>query len=125
MSTTESKISVSSRIVLAFVFLYHGLVPKILWLDATEIQMIELHKLNFSTQLVAYTGGVLEMVLALAILFLRKSLWPVYIAAAALVILLLDVIVFAPHLLTGAFNPVTTNIMALYLCYIIVNQNSG
>ncbi len=40
------------------------------------------------------------------------------LAAAALLGLLVDVALFAPELLLGAFNPVSTNVAALALCAI-------
>ncbi|QRY81818.1 DoxX family protein [Pseudomonas sp. PDNC002] len=107
-----------ARLALGVVFLYHGLVPKLLFLSPDEVRMIEAHGWPLSTQRIAEVAGATEIVLALAILLLRRSRWPLWLAAAALVGLLVDVALFAPELLLGAFNPVSTNIAALALCAI-------
>ncbi|MFJ3052555.1 DoxX-like family protein [Pseudomonas nitroreducens] len=107
-----------ARLALSLVFLYHGLVPKLLFLSPDEVRMIEAHGWPLSTQRIAEVAGAAEIVLALAILLLRRSRWPLWLAAAALVGLLVDVALFAPELLLGAFNPVSTNFAALALCAI-------
>ncbi|MCE4070355.1 MULTISPECIES: DoxX-like family protein [Pseudomonas] len=107
-----------ARLALGLVFLYHGLVPKLLFLSPDEVRMIEAHGWPLSTQRIAEVAGAAEIVLALAILLLRRSRWPLWLAAAALVGLLVDVALFAPELLLGAFNPVSTNVAALALCAI-------
>ena len=107
-----------ARLALGVVFLYRGLVPKLLFLSPDEVRMIEAHGWPLSTQRIAEVAGALEIVLALAILLLRRSRWPLWLAAAALAGLLVDVALFAPELLLGAFNPVSTNIAALALCAI-------
>ncbi|WP_430317884.1 DoxX-like family protein [Pseudomonas nitroreducens] len=107
-----------ARLALGLVFLYHGLVPKLLFLSPDEVRMIEAHGWPLSTQRIAEVAGAAEIVLALAILLLRRSRWPLWLAAAALLGLLVDVALFAPELLLGAFNPVSTNVAALALCAI-------
>lgn len=114
-----------ARLALGVVFLYHGLVPKLLFLSPDEVRMIEAHGWPLSTQRIAEVAGVAEIVLALAILLLRRSRWPLWLAVAALVGLLVDVALFAPELLLGAFNPVSTNIAALALCAIALLGERG
>lgn len=63
-------------------------------------------------------AGVLEILLALAIVFFRRSLVPVYIAGIALIALLVDVMIVMPALLFEAFNPVTINIASIALACI-------
>jgi len=114
-----------ARLALGVVFLYHGLVPKLLFLSPDEVRMIEAHDWPLSTLRVAQVAGASEIVLALAILLLRRSRWPLWLAAAALVGLLVDVALFAPELLLGAFNPVSTNVAALALCAIALLGERG
>ena len=106
-----------TRYALGFVFIYHGLVPKILWLSPIEISLASLH--NLDAEVVSPIAGAFEIVLGLAIIFLKRSLIPVYIAAAALVILLIDVIIVIPGLLAEAFNPVTINVVSIVLAYLV------
>ncbi|MCP1649209.1 DoxX-like family protein [Pseudomonas nitroreducens] len=107
-----------ARLALGLVFLYHGLVPKLLFLSADEVRMIEAHGWPLSTQRIAEVAGAAEIVLGLAILLLRRSRWPLWLALGALLGLLVDVALFVPELLLGAFNPVSTNVAALALCAI-------
>lgn len=114
-----------ARLALGVVFLYHGLVPKLLFLSPDEVRMIEAHDWPLSTVRVAQAAGAAEMVLGLAILLLLRSRWRLWVAAVALVALLTDVALFSPALLLGAFNPVTTNIAALALCLIALRGERG
>lgn len=112
-----------ARLTLALVFIWHGLVPKILWLSADEVAMISAHGLPahalFEPAVLAALAGVAEVVLGLLLLALPRQRWPVLLAAAALVLLLLDVVWLSPHLLIQAFNPLTTNLAALALCAVV------
>ncbi|WP_152221154.1 DoxX-like family protein [Pseudomonas sp. SCB32] len=114
-----------ARLALGVVFLYHGLVPKLLFLSPDEVRMIEAHDWPLSTVRIAQAAGAAEMVLGLAILLLRRSRWPLWLAVVALLALLADVALFVPQLLLGAFNPVSTNIAALALCLIALQGERG
>ena len=46
----------------------------------------------------------------------RSRRWPLLLAGAVLILLLLDVLLLSPHLLVQAFNPLSTNLAALALC---------
>lgn len=107
-----------ARAVLGFIFLYHGLVPKILFLSPTEVMMIQAHGIDLPYEKVALAAGVAEVLIGLALTFLLSKTWPVMVALTALVLLLLDVAIFCPELLVGAFNPVSTNIAAIGLCVV-------
>jgi hypothetical protein len=108
----------AARAVLAFVFIYHGLVPKILWLSPTEAALATAHGLY--APVISPLAGVGEILLGGVILLWRKSLIPVHAAMAALVVLLLDVMIMMPMLLTEAFNPVTLNLAVMFIGYIVV-----
>lgn len=100
---------------LVFMFAYHGLVPKLLWLSAGERTMILAHGIQ-QVELFAYVAGVAEIALALWLLLARNVSWPLGIAALALFGLLLDVMMFNPGMLREAFNPVTLNVAGIALC---------
>ena len=100
---------------LAFMFGYHGLVPKLLWLSEGERTMIHAHGIE-QVQLVAMLAGVGEIALALWIVLSPRSAWPIAVAAISLAGLLVDVAVFSPALLREAFNPVSLNVAGLALC---------
>ncbi|UAW98351.1 DoxX-like family protein [Halopseudomonas nanhaiensis] len=109
-----------ARLALGAMFIYQGLLPKILLTSPTELRLVEASGLGLPAELIVPLAGVGEILLGLLILFRRAGLWPVYLAAAALVGLVFYVAVVMPGLLAEAFNPVTTNLLALALCYVIV-----
>ena len=113
-----ARIHAAARAVLAFVFVYHGLVPKILWLSATEAALATAHGLY--APIVSPVAGAGEILLGGALLFMRRTLIPVYAAIASLVVLLLDVMIMMPTLLNEAFNPVTLNLAVIFIGYIVV-----
>jgi hypothetical protein len=109
-----------ARLALAAVFIWHGLVPKILWLSPDEVAMIAAHGLPdhplFAPPLIAAVGGAAEVLLGVALLVMWRQRWPLLLAGAVLLALLLDVVLLSPHLLIQAFNPLSTNLAALALC---------
>jgi uncharacterized membrane protein YphA (DoxX/SURF4 family) len=104
-----------SRLALGLVFIWHGLVPKILWLSVDEVAMIQAHGLP-AAEWVAQAAGLAEILLGLLLVLLRGHRWPLLLAGLLLIGLLVDVALFSPHLLLQAFNPVSTNLAALALC---------
>lgn len=104
--------------MLAFVFFYHGLAPKILWLSQIEVNLTTAHHLD--ARIFSPLAGVGEIFLGLCVAMMRKTLIPVYVAMALLVALLVDVVIVMPDLLIEAFNPVTTNLTSIALAYIII-----
>lgn len=115
-----SHISFISRLLLGFLFIYHGLVPKILWLSAVEVDLVSLSSLSIPPSIASPLAGIGEIILGCLIIFSRKSNIPVYIAAVTLCLLLLFVGLSSPKYLVGAFTPVTTNILGLGFCYFIL-----
>lgn len=106
--------------VLAFVFIYHGLIPKVLWLDEIEILITEAHNFGIETATIALVTGFLEIALGFAILVFQSVIWPIYLAAIILILLFLDIAIMAPQFLTSAFNVVTLNLLGLFVCTIIL-----
>ena len=113
------------RWMLAFVFIYHGLVPKLLFPSPVEVQMIEASGLGLDAQVISSLAGVAEVLLGIVVLFGWFGRWPVVAAALGLFGLLAGVALVAPALLVGAFNPVTTTLPALLLCVLIIRLEAG
>ncbi|VXD02063.1 DoxX-like family protein [Pseudomonas sp. 8Z] len=114
------RIALLARLTLAVVFIWHGLVPKILCLSPDEVAMIAAHGLPdhplFAPPLIAAVGGGAEILLGILLLIVRRRRWPILLVGAALLVLLLDVALLSPHLLIQAFNPLSTNLAGLALC---------
>lgn len=112
-------ISFISRLLLGFLFIYHGLVPKILWLSPVETQLVSLSGLDVPKNIISLLAGIGEVLLGGSIIFFRKSIIPIYIAMVILLLLLFFIGLVSPEYLVEAFNPVTTNILGLSFCYLI------
>ena len=112
-----------ARFSLAFIFIYQGLVPKLIFLDKTELYINQQHLELLPAQnlidavLMAQLAGIGEIILGLLLIIFHQKNWPVWFSLGFLSFLLLDIIVLAPELLTGAFNPLSTNIAAILLAY--------
>jgi uncharacterized membrane protein YphA (DoxX/SURF4 family) len=115
-----SHVSLVSRLLLGFLFIYHGLVPKILWLSAVEVHLVSVSGFGIPANIASPLAGIGEIVLGCIIIFTNKSNIPIYIAAVVLFLLLFFVGLVSPEYLVGAFNPVTTNILGLGFCYLIL-----
>jgi hypothetical protein len=113
-----TRINLMARCALAFVFIYHGLVPKILWLSPVEAALTNAHQLD--SAIISLIAGVFEIFLGLSILLLKRRLMPVYFAGLLLVVLLIDVMLVMPSLLIEAFNPVTINLVSIAMAYLVV-----
>lgn len=105
-----------ARASLAFVYAYHGLVPKLIFLSPGERVLLQAHGLGQATWLLQ-AAGVAELVLAVLLLMPRLQ-WPLIAAAAALSGLVVDVAVMQPGMLVEAFNPVSLNVAGIALCAI-------
>jgi hypothetical protein len=119
-SNPLQQVNIVSRVLLGFLFVYHGLVPKILWLSAAEVHLVDVSGIGISATLISPLAGALEILLGCAIVVLRKLDFLIYAAAASLLGLLAYVAVMSPEFLVEAFNPVTTNILGIGLCYLIL-----
>jgi hypothetical protein len=107
------------RCTVAFVWFYHGLVPKLLYPHRDELAMSM--ALGFSSsgaEKMAIIGGVAEIAMSGAVLLFWRQRWPLLLTVAAMFGLLGFVILFKPVLLGGAFNPVTTNITVIALALV-------
>ena len=108
-----------ARYTLGFIFMYHGLVPKILFISQTELAINRAHAfLGIAPERIALLGGVAEIILGLLIVLYRSVIWPVALAMLGLAVLLLDIMLMMPALLVEAFNPVSINLAGLALGWI-------
>ncbi|MFT6448056.1 MAG: hypothetical protein ACJAW8_000399 [Oleispira sp.] len=119
-SNPLQQVNIVSRVLLGFLFIYHGLVPKILWLSTAEVHLVDVSGIGISATVISPLAGVLEILLGCAIIVLRKFDFLIYAAAASLLGLLAYVAAMSPSFLIEAFNPVTTNILGIGLCYLIL-----
>ena len=102
---------------LAFMFAYHGLVPKLITLSPGEQLLLKAHGLEDAAWL-SQAAGAAELVWAAVLLFLPRLGWPLQLTALILLGLLVDVAAMQPLMLIDAFNPVTLNVAGMASCAI-------
>lgn len=104
-----------TRLSLAIVFLYHGIVPKIIFGSAQEIEMNNFFMPFLSEKNALLISGVLEIIYAITLLVFFRSkllLIPCYI----FMLFVTPILIFKfPHFFTEAFNPFTLNFSILVL----------
>src|SRR5690606_30812489 len=100
-----------ARISLATVFMYQGLVPKLIYRHSTELSMLTDAGLGpESAARVLMTIGVFEVALGLAVLAAWRTRWPLAVILVLMPVALIGVAVASPGVLPAAFNPVSLNI---------------
>jgi len=102
---------------LAFMFAYHGLVPKLIMTAPGERTLLQAHGLGDALWF-SQAAGVAELALAALLLFTPGRSWPLLVAGVALLALLVDVALVQPWMLADAFNPVTLNVAGMALAAI-------
>lgn len=119
MNQSLQNIHAISRITVAVVWFYHGLVPKVLGPHSDEILLAQFHGIpdDFVFGLLR-TAGVLEMLFGVAILIFWRYRWPLVLSMLGLFALLIDIAVVEPAYLFAAFNPTTLNISVIALSVI-------
>lgn len=64
-----SHVSLVSRVLLGFLLIYHGLVPKILWLSPDEINLVSAGGIDVPASIISPLAGIGEIVIGLLIIF--------------------------------------------------------
>lgn len=99
-----------ARVGLAFVFAYHGLVPKLLTRNADEITMLRDAGVAAGAIGAAMTSiGILEIVFAMVLLFAWHRRWPLYVCLGGMLLATVVVALTSPRHFGAAFNPATLN----------------
>lgn len=108
-----------ARSGIAGVWIYHGLVPKVIFRDWSEMTL--LHDLGVDIQFVPavlQTLGYAEMTLGVFVLTSRRSLWPLWVTIGGMLGGILGIAQHSPAMLHAAFNPVSLNGLMLVLAVV-------
>lgn len=101
----------TARVALAVIFLYHGLVPKLLGPDAAEIEMMTAAGIPSDLVGPAIAAlGIAEVVFALILLRTWHRAWPAAAILGFALVATVTVALTSPAHLTAAFNPVSLNV---------------
>ena len=108
-----------SRLGLVFVFVWHGLVPKLIVRHEDEFLMLTEGGVSVaSAETGVLVAGILEIALGLALLVLWRSRALLWTSIGLMVVALAGVGISAPRFLGHAFNPVTLNLCVIALAAI-------
>jgi hypothetical protein len=100
-----------SRGALAAVFLYQGLVPKLLTRNSDEITMLRDAGVAADAMIAAVTAiGILELSFAAALLVAWHRRWPLFVCLALMLLATAAVGMNSPRYFGAAFNPLTLNL---------------
>ena len=116
MNENIVRVHVLSRVAVAFVWIYHGLIPKLLGPHRDELYLASLHSIPDSyLPVLLKATGVFEIIFGFIVLLFWRSRWPFVVSIALLTFLLIDIAIIAPEYLRGAFNPVSLNVSVIAL----------
>ncbi|MBP1990326.1 DoxX-like family protein [Paenibacillus eucommiae] len=119
ISTKLSLIYTSILAVLVFIWIWHGLVPKWLYPEAGEQQVLELLGLFPGQEKAALrVAGTAEILMGLVLLFGQRYRWLYGIMTVMLVVLGVSALVGVPILLKAPFNPLTFNLAVAACCLV-------
>ena len=104
----------------AFIWLYHGLVPKLLYHDRIELDLLgRITPANF-LHMAANLAGIAEVAFAFLLLLLWRQTWLLWVTVVLMLVGIPIVALTAPEYLHAAFNPVSLNISLVALASIAI-----
>jgi hypothetical protein len=114
--STLGRIRKLCTVTVAAIWIYQGLVPKLLGPHADELAMSRAFGIAADLQApVSYVAGAVEVLFGLCVLLLPHRAWPQWVSAVSMAVLLVFVAIYTPHYLVGAFNPVVMNVASIAL----------
>jgi hypothetical protein len=110
-----------ARLIISFSWIYHGLVPKLIWVAPLEKEITASLGLSEGLSLlVTKSAGVAEILFGMLFFSLYKNKLINQLNIIGLTGLLSFVAIFNTHLLAEAFNPVTTNLPLIGLSVVLM-----
>jgi hypothetical protein len=101
-----------ARVGIAFVWLYQGLVPKLLGPHPDEVALVREGGVSAAAAPLAVAAlGWGEVILGLATLILFRQRWPFLLTVVLMAAATLGVAACSPRWLGAAFNPVSLNVL--------------
>ncbi|MFK7766746.1 MAG: DoxX-like family protein [Mariniblastus sp.] len=107
-----------SRFAVAFIWLYHGLIPKLLFSHPTELELVVKGPTLGTPEMTVFVAGVLEVAIGLTVIVFWRAKWPIYLSLVGFAMLLIGAFALSPEHATHAFNPVSLTVSAIIFCLI-------
>jgi len=111
-----------SRLAIAFIWIYHGLVPKLIFKHSTELELLSKGPLVGDEQTTLILAGATEVIIGILVAILWNRAWPIYISLVGFVILLAASVIVSPGHAVHAFNPITLTTSAILFCLIQISE---
>lgn len=112
VSMQRSLIHGLARLTVAFVWLYQGLVPKLIARHADELEMLADAGITDSVApTLLVIAGIAEVVLGATVLIFFQRRWPLVLTVLLMLLATIGVGVNSPQYLSAAFNPVSLNLL--------------
>lgn len=124
ISRTSAAVYFLTRVTIAFVFFYHGLVPKLWFRSPDELDMLSnLGVASFA--LLTTVAGWMEISFALLLIILWRARWPLWITIVGMMVATTSVALGSPSYFHKAFDPLTLNLSVAVLaaCGLFVAEN--
>lgn len=120
VSLERSLVHGLARLAVAFIWIYHGLVPKLLFQHRDEFTMLADAGIasGASAAVALNVLGCFEVILGLVIVVSWRTRWPMLLTAMLMVLASVGVGLTSPQFLVAAFNPVSFNLAVLVLSII-------
>lgn len=110
-----------SRSVIAFVFFYQGLVPKILFASAPKYANLTDDSFLLNHTWLIYFGGLFQVAIAIWLILAFTDKKPLFASIGVLVFSILSMLIFSAHDFATTFNIVTTTATLFALIFIDLN----
>jgi hypothetical protein len=116
VSRDRSLIYFLTRLTVAFIWFYHGLVPKLLYRSPDELGMLSVTGMPATSVLsMTLLAGWLEIGFALVFIIFWRARWPLWVTIVAMLAATLGVGISSPGYLHQAFDPLTFNVAVAVL----------
>ncbi|MEQ3514505.1 DoxX-like family protein [Pseudoalteromonas sp. BZB3] len=112
-----------ARYMITFVWLYHGIFPKLV--HVAPLEQLMTGSIGFSddiSYLITKAAGIGEVIFGLLFFVFYKTKLMNILNILALAFLLLSVVMLQPQLLIEAFNPVTTNLPIMVFSFVLLSE---
>jgi hypothetical protein len=119
VSMRQSVVHLLARAGAAFIWIWHGIVPKLIFKHADELApLVAAGFSERSARLQVIACGWVELAIGLTLLLAWRLRWPLWLTLVAMPIALVGVAMYTPWLLKAAFNPVSLNVSMFILATI-------
>ncbi|MGH9544216.1 MAG: DoxX-like family protein [Terriglobales bacterium] len=109
-SWDRSLIYLVARGTMAFIWLYHGLVPKLLYHNAIELDLLSRVTPASQVHAAVTVAGLIEVLFSFLLVALWRHRWPLWLTLGLMLLGIPAVAITAPRYFSAAFNPLTLNI---------------